>query len=285
MPSFDLAAETRRTRNIRRKSIVIKEVVAPQMLAQDLFRSCYLPVIQIWSSAGQRIAAEYARTLAAMTQDSPADVQAEIDAAQASFERLFLTLTPSLRNWAFRVEKSVRERWVRQVYSATSVNLSTRLGPFDVADTLESFIAWNTDLIKDVSAQTKQRIASSVFSGLNQRKPAREVAKEISEAVGMSRKRALNIASDQLSKLSGSLADERRTQAGIDVWSWVHSGKRHPRVEHEARDGFYYSDKPSLVGKKVDGKVIRTPPERGDRPSQPPYCGCRQRSVMVFEYD
>lgn len=276
MPSFDLAAEARRVRNIRRKSITIKEVVAPQMLATDLFRSCYLPVVQLWSSAGQRIADEYARTLSQMTQDSPADIQGEIEGAEAAFERLLLTLTPSLRNWALKVERSVRERWVRQVYSATSVNLSTRLGPFDVADTLESFIAWNTDLIKDVSAQTKQRIASSVFAGLNQRKPAREVAKEIAEAVGMSRKRALNIASDQLSKLSGSLAEERQRQAGIKQVIWVHSDKLRPRQTHKARDGkrYYLDTKKAVVGDET------VPP--GDWVQQPPYCGCRTRSYIDF---
>lgn len=285
MPTFNLAQETRRTRNIRRKSITLGEVAAPAMLATDLYRSIYLPIIQLWAEASKPIADEYARTLAQMTTDSPADIQAQIDAADSAATRLVLTLTPSLRRWALLVERATRMRFVRQVFSATSVDLSTRLGPIDVQETLDAYLRWNVDLVADVSAQIKKRIADSVFTGLTQRKPAREVAKEISEAVGMGRKRALNIASDQLAKLSGSLADERRRQAGMTEWEWLHGGKVHYRPEHLARDGFYYTDDPANVGKRINGKEVRSPPERGDRPGQKPFCSCRGRSVLVFEFD
>lgn len=285
MPSYNLAAEARRTRNIRRSYIVLGEVAAPQMLATDLYNSIYRPIIQLWTDAAKPIVDEYARTLAQMTTDSPADLQGQIDAAESAATRLALTLTPSLRRWAVMVERAVRTRWTRQVFSATSVDLSTRLSVFDVEDTLQNYIAWNVDLVSDVSAQTKKRISDAVFSGLNERRPAREVAKQISEAVGMGRKRALRIASDQLSKLSASLADQRRIEAGISVWEWRHSGKLHPRKPHLARDGLYYSDVPANVGKSVGGKVVNAPPERGDRPGQPPYCGCRARSVLVYDFD
>jgi len=283
MPSFNLAAEAKRNRRIRRKFVVLGEVAAPAMLAGDLYRACYLPVMNLWTEASKRIAAEYARTLSAMTTDAPSDIQGEIDGAAEAFNRLFLTLTPSLRDWTLKVERVIRNRWTRQVYSATSVDLSTRLSAYDVADTLESYIAWNVDLVREVSDQVRQRIASRVFSGLTQRKPAREVANEISEAVGMGRDRAKRIASDQLSKISATLADQRRIEAGIDTWQWIHSGKTHPRKEHLARDGDYYSDNPARVGTRVDGKTILAPPERGDRPGQPPYCGCRSRSVIIWD--
>lgn len=283
MASFNLAAEARRTRNIRRRYVVLREVAAPANMATDLYRACYRPVIQLWTKHAKRIVAEYERTLSAMTTDAPADVQTEITLAERAFNALVLTLTPSLRNLVVRVERVVRDRWVKQVYSATSVDLASRLSIFDVTDTVESYIAWNTDLIADVSEQIKKRIADRVYSGLTQRKPAREVAKEISEAVGMGRKRSLRIASDQLSKISASLADQRRIEAGIEVWQWRHSGKLHPRKEHQEREGMLYSDVPANVGKWVGSKQVNTPPERGDRPSQPPYCGCRSRAVLIFD--
>ena len=282
---FDVAREARRVRNIRRRSIELKEIAAPQMLATDLYQSCYRPIIDLWTAASKSIVDEYARTLSAMTTDAPADVQREIEQASSAATRLALTLTPSLRTWAVKVEKALRYRFTRQVFSATSVDLSTRLGPGDVQETLETYLNWNVDLVADVSAQIKSRISTSVFTGLNERKPAREVAKEISEAVGMGRKRALNIASDQLSKLSGSLADERRRQAGMTEWTWMHGGKIHYRPEHLARDGFVYTDDPANVGKRVNGMEIRSPPERGDRPAQKPFCSCRSRGLLVFEFD
>lgn len=285
MPSFSLAGEARRQRNIRRKSIILPEIAAPAMMATDLYRSTYLPVINLWMEAAKRISAEYERTLTQMTTDAPSDVQGEIEAADAAFSRLLLTLTPSLRDWAIKVERMVRTRWARQIYSATSVDLTTRLSIFDVEGTVESYIAWNVDLVRDVSDQVKKRIADRVFSGLTQRKPARQVAKEIREAVEMSRRRALNIAADQSSKMAASLAAQRREDAGLEVFQWHHSGKLYPRQHHVERNGRLYSENPALVGKKVGGNVVRQAPPRGDRAGMAPWCGCRERGVLVFEFD
>lgn len=282
MPRFNLATLSRRT-NRRRRSITLPVIATPQMLAIDLYQSCYRPIIDLWKNAAPRIVSEYERTIATMTADSPADVQNEIDEAANEALRLYLTLTPSLRNWTFRVEQIIRNRWRGAILSATGVDLGTLLGPQDVRDTLEAYLNWNADLIRDVSDEIKKRVADRVFSGLTQRKPVREVAKEINEAVGLGRKRSQRIAQDQLSKISTSLADERRREAGIDTWAWVHSQKKHPRKEHQARDGNIYADVPGLVGKKVGDKVVMTPPERGDRPGQAPYCGCRSRSVLIWD--
>jgi SPP1 gp7 family putative phage head morphogenesis protein len=274
---FNLAAEARRTRNIRRKSITLGEVAAPAMLATDLFNSVYRPVIQLWAAAAPSIAQEYARTLAQMTTDAPADIQGQIDASDSAFQRLFFTLTPSLRTWALKVERSVRTRWARQVYSATSVDLSTRLGPSDVTEALESLIARNVALVRDVSAQIQSRISDAVFRGLTNRAPARDVAREISDAVAMGRDRARRIASDQLAKASGALAEERQRQAGIDQVIWVHSDKARPRKEHQARDGkrYYLETK-----KAVDGSETVAP---GDWVAQAPFCGCRSRAYISFD--
>ncbi|MBJ7502489.1 MAG: hypothetical protein JHC57_22245, partial [Sphingopyxis sp.] len=224
--------EARRQKNIRRSFIVLKDISAPQMLATDLYQSCYRPIIDLWAAASKSIADEYARTLSQMTTDAPADVQREIDSAEQAFQRLFFTLTPSLRSFALKVERAIRTRWVRQVYSATSVDLSTRLGPSDVTETLETIIARNAALVKDVSAQIQGRISDAVYRGLNARAPAREVAKEINDAVALGRKRSLRIAADQLSKASSVLAEERQRQAGIDQVIWASSGKLHARPRY-----------------------------------------------------
>jgi SPP1 gp7 family putative phage head morphogenesis protein len=276
MPTYNLAAEARRARNIRRPYIVLKDIAGPAMLATDLFNAVYKPTIQLWTEAAPRIVDEYARTLSTMTSDAPADIQREIDGAEQAFNRLFLTLTPSLRDWALKVERAVRTRWTRQVFSATSVDLSTRLGPSDVTETLETIIGRNAALVKDVSQQIQARISDSVYRGLTARTPARDVAKEINEAVGLGRKRALRVASDQLSKASGTLAEERQRQAGITQVIWVSSHKRNPRPHHAARDGKrYYLDSK----KAVDGSETVAP---GDWVSQPPFCGCRTRSYIDF---
>lgn len=278
MPRFHLATLARRQRNIRRSSIVLRDIAPPAILATDLFRQAYLPVIAAWTQALPRINAEYERTLSTMTQDSPADVQREVDDAASALQRLLLLLTPEIRDWAFSIERWHRGKWRGAVLAATGVDLGTMIGPEDMRQSLETAIEWNVSLVKDVSDQIRQRIGNAVFDGLRNRTPAREVAKAISDAVGLGRDRSLRIASDQLSKLSNSLADERRREAGIMAWEWVHGRKLHPRASHVMRNGNYYSDDDAGVGSEINGKKLLTPPE--DRPGQLPFCSCRSRSVI-----
>ncbi|TXC64979.1 hypothetical protein FRZ32_08465 [Sphingosinicella ginsenosidimutans] len=269
----------------RKRSVVLRDIVPPATLATDLYRSAYAPVVQGWSDAADRIIAEYARTLAQITHDAPADVQGQIDQAASLLQRLILSITPSLRHWALRVEGWFRGKWRGAVLSATGVDLQTVIGPEDVRDTLEATIARNVALVRNVSDQAQARISEAVFRGLTQRLPANDVAKEIRGAVDMARTRARNIAADQLSKLSGSLADERRREAGLDTFEFKHSGKLHPRSWHKERDGKLFSENPDRVGTKVDGKIIHAASEipPGDGASQPPFCGCRNLSYMIFD--
>lgn len=263
---YDLAAIARRQRNVRRRSITLRDIVPPATLATDLYQSGYRQTVEIWQQAAPRIIAEYEHTLSGMTTDSPADVQAEIDAVDTLLQRLVLLLRPALREWGLRVDAWQRGKWRGAVLSATGVDLQTMLGPEDARETLETAIEWNVSLIRDVGEQARQRISNAVFDGLSNRTPAREVAKSINDATGMARDRSLRVASDQLTKLTSSLASERRRDAGIDKWEWRHSGKRHPREDHRARNGKQYTDE--------------TAPK--DKPGQLPYCGCRELAVLEF---
>ncbi|MFS0771051.1 hypothetical protein [Sphingomonas sp. 1P08PE] len=279
---IDLPALARRATNPRRKSVTLRDIVPPAVLATDLYRSSYLPVVTIWANAAERIIAEYERSLSALTTDAPADLTGILDQTEGEMSRLVLTLRPALRDWVLRIERYMRSKFIGAVLAASKVDLSTLLGPEDVAKTLEQVLEWNINLIDDVSTQARQRMSNAVFAGLTARKPAREVAVEIRQATGFARDRSIRIASHQLSSLTSQLASERRRQAGIDVWEWRHSRKLHPRKDHQARDGHYYTDNPAMAGKEVDGKIVQVAPKADDLPGIPPACGCRERSVLVF---
>jgi len=278
---FDLATLARRARNPRRSAITLRQINPPAVQATDLYRSAYAPFVALWAEAVEGLVQTYARTLMQMQTDSPADLRLEIDQIEQQAVVLVLTARLRVERWAQRFEAWHRRRWQGAVLSATSVDLGTLIGANDVRETVETVIERNVSLVRSVSDQTRERIADSVFRGLTERKPAREVAKELREVVAMSRRRALNVSSDQLVKISSSLNEERRRQAGIDCWFWRHSQKAHPREEHVARNGNLYTDNPARIGQEYQGKTIRQPPST--LPGFEPFCGCTSQACLVLD--
>lgn len=273
---FDLTAMAKR-QGLRR-STTIRDIRPPEMYALDLFRAAYLPVVSVWEEVVGPLSAEYRRSLSEITTDAPSDLDAILNEAERRTGAIFFSLKPALERWTLFVERWYRGKWNAAVLSASRVDLSTMIGPADVRVSLETSIANNVGLVRSVSDEARQKMSQAVFDGLRNRTPADEVARRLKDVAGMGRARARRVASDQLAKLTSSLADERRRQAGLSEWEWLHSGKLHPREHHRARNGRVYSDDPSEVGGKVGGKAIHAPPN--DRPGQLPFCGCRSRSVI-----
>lgn len=263
---FDLLLMTRRR---FRRSATLANIAPTKAQADDLF-ALYAQVVEAWAQEQSRIVAEYERTLVAMTTDSAATTGDAIGAVAEEILRLVLLLTPDLRRWALRVEGVHRGKWARSILSAADIDLTTVLTAEDVDDTVEASLNWNVALIRDLSEELRRRIANAVFSGFQRRAPAREIAKEISEATGLARARARRIASDQTVKLGSRLNQARQEQAGITHFKWRHSGKRHPRSWHLARNGVIYP---------WEGSGIPS----DDMPGVPPYCGCTAQGVIVAE--
>lgn len=277
-----LAQIARRARpGSRRKAITMQPIKLPATRATDLYRQAYAPVIAAWQQALPGIMAEYERSLAALTTDSAATLETQIETSATQIGAFILGVRARVEGWARMAEAWHRLRWRRTVQAATAIDLATMIGPQDVRETLDSVIARNTGLVRSVSESARQRIADAVFRGLQARTPPRQVAKELADAVGIERRRALRIAADQASKLGGALNEERRRQAGITAYFWVHSGKRHPREDHLARNGKLYSEDPARVGQEYEGKVVQTPPP--DAPNELPFCGCTSRACLILE--
>lgn len=273
---FNLARQVRRP---SRRPIPLPPIITTKAQADEL-AAIYLRIVAGWREAWPSILAAYDAELQRTLQtDSPETLGADIDSIAAALHRLVLELTPSLRDWAFRIERWHRGKWIRGILSAATVDLTTQLGALDAQDTIETVIQRNVSLVRDVSDETRRRVADSVFRGLQQRTPAREVAKEIREATSMARGRSIRIAADQAVKLSSALDAERQRQAGLDKFKWRHSGKAHPRPWHRARDGKLYDQ---VTGKAVDGDEIIP---ANDMPGVPPFCGCVRQGVIVFDDD
>lgn len=263
-PRYDLEAMARRATNRRGRVVVLRAIETTTAQAKELL-DFYLRPIRLLEQRAARLLQLYSREVErALSHDAVSDLGNEMDEISTALQRLVIELTPELRRWALRKEEWHRGKWKRAVLDAVSVELGTLLGPEDVRETIEAFLVRNTSLIRDVNEQARGRIADSIFRGFQRRSPATDIAKEIREATGMARKRSIRIAGDQIVKLSSALDGERIRQAGLDKWKWRHSGKKHPREEHKARDGNIYTDE--------------TAPE--DLPGELPFCGCTRQAVL-----
>ncbi|WMT90141.1 phage minor head protein [Pelagibacterium sp. H642] len=268
---IDLASQAKAA-GVKRKRIEMREIVPTKAQTDDLAR-IYMRTVRVWATgARERILPAYRRSLEqqrasdGITLDRAGDVEVEISAVENEAVRTSFTFRGLFQVWMETLQLWHMRKVVSDLRYATNVDLSTQLHAGDVQETLEDILARNVALVRDVSDQARGRISDIVFRGLQNRTPAREVAKEISEAIGMSRRRVLNIASDQTQKLSASLDRDRQLQLGMTSFEWRHSGKRHYRPEHLARDGKVFAWS-SEVG-------------RSDPPGYAPFCGCKAKGVL-----
>ncbi len=272
--SFDLPRVIASLSRRRRRAVLFRPIYPAANLAGDLAR-VFVAVVRQWSEeARDRILPAYValtreREPLPGMQDAASDLGANLGAADDSVYRVILRLTPELRDWSVRAEKAHRAKFVSSAKTAVNIDLSTVLSPFGVETTVEAVFERNLSLIRNVSDTTRSKIGDIVFSGIQQRTLRNDIAKLINEAVGIERDRALRIASDQSTKLSASLDQERQQEIGITEFKWVHSGKVHFRPHHKARDGLIFS---------WDNNDLN-----GDLPGVAINCGCKAQAYLDLE--
>jgi len=257
----------------RKRTVTFDKIILPSTLASDLYASVYALVIREWTAGIPAIMAEYERSYSQITTDAAPELSSTVVTVEQGVAALVVTLRIRLERWAERIEVAQRRKWVSTVKRATGLDVGAMVGPGDMRAPLSTVVERNVALVRSVSDQTRDRINDAVLRGLSEKKVPREVAKDIREAVDLGRKRSLRIASDQLAKASETLNEERRTEAGLSAWEWVHSGKKHPREDHKARNGKRYDD---------DAKSGPYKPP-ADRPGQLPFCGCTSRAVLSVD--
>ena len=293
LPRMIAATGTKRRRFVIRNREPLKR-------DRDRLLAIYLRVVKHWESAIPRIVEVYERNARAnglligdayrnrqsagqiievlVAHDTAEDIVTEaIDSEASWFERVFFDLRILVADWAGYVEAYQRSRWTKAIFSATGVELDTLLEAGDVSMTVRERIAANLELVRDVNAQQRQRMAQAVYSGYSQRLSAREIAKELQAVTGFGRKRAMLIASDQHQKLISALDTERMHQAGVTDFIWRHSKKRHPRDWHKAREGKQYN-----LTTRVRSDGEETIP-KDDMPGVPIRCGCLKESVIDLD--
>ena len=262
----------------KRRDITLRPIVPTQAQANDL-AAIYAPAWRLWADSIDRILAGYdpqpLPTADALTLDTADQVQAAINSVANEFLTILTArITPTLQRWIVRAESVHRDKWQAAIKAGVGVDLNMMLTAQPVAETLDAWIARNTALVKNISDQAQSRISDAVFRGYQNRTPVRDVAKEIRDATGMGRDRALRVASDQSSKISSALDKERQAEAGLSEYKYRHGGKLHARPWHKKRDGHIYTLR---TDKEIDGSDHI---EQGDGPGEPPFCSCRRQAYI-----
>ena len=265
---IDLAAQARAA-GVRRNQVELREIEPTKAQETDLSRA-YMRTVRVWADgARDRILPAYSAALArqtSITADRAGDVEVEIEAVDGEAVRSVFTFRGLFQAWADALQRWHLGRIVSALRYSTNVDLSTQLHSADVAETIEDSLARNVALVRDISDQARGRLSDIVFRGLQNRTSVKDVAKEITTALGFSRDRALRVAADQTQKLSASLDRDRQLQLGMTKFEWVHSGKKHYRPEHLARNGKVFA---------WSGEVARNDP-----PGFAPFCGCKAKGVL-----
>lgn len=252
--------------------------IEPTNAQRETLRRIYERVVRHWyDGARQRLLPQYRSALS----DSYSGYKDEEAALEREAQALIANLTfegGAISAWAVGIEAWHTNRVISGALSAANVDLSTRLSSFDVRQTVQEALDWNTSLISNVSDDMRNRIESIFFDGFRTSKPAAEIGREITKATGVGRRRAKNIAADQTTKLSAALDRARQDEMGLTEWVWRSSHKVNYRPEHLARDGKHYAS--SVAEAKATGLGV---PPIGDMPGDAINCGCTRQAWLRLE--
>lgn len=132
----------------------------------------------------------------------------------------------------------------RQLRAAVRVEVPLRdakLGP-----RLEMFTERNVGLIRTVPDRYFGEVQKLVLDAVEQGRRWEELAPDIEERFDVSESRAQLIASDQVGKFYGTLAEARQTELGITSYLWRTSRDDRVRELHVEREGeeFEWADPP-----------------------------------------
>lgn len=240
---------------------IINEMVATVFRYADEFAAAVsIPIPVLVDSEGETIG---------IFKDAVDDLDRLIRLVVLQTQQVMVRLEARVRGWARGVEGRHRREFVEGVLTATTIDVSTLLDP-TAGTTVAEYVTWATSLIRDVGDEARRRMANAVIDAVQRRVPPRELARTIKGIHEMSSRRARNIAADQTNKLNNALDRARQEEAGIDRFTWRHSGKKHFRPHHKRRNGRVYEWRSNSI-------------RRGDFPGEPPFCGCVAQATIVNE--
>lgn len=136
----------------------------------------------------------------------------------------------------------------------------------------QSVVAEQVGLIKSIPQKYLTDVLDNVFTSVMVGGDAHALAQSLKQTLGITQRRAANIARDQNRKAKAIIENTRRQELGIEEGIWMHShGGKVPRRTHVAMDGKRY---------KLSKGMWDADEKRWVWPGQLINCRCTSRSVI-----
>ena len=137
-------------------------------------------------------------------------------------------------------------------------------------DAYQAVIGEQVGLIKSIASQHLAEVEGLVMRSVQRGRDLGELATQLEERYGVTKRRAALISRDQNNKATATLTRVRQQGLGITEAVWQHSaGGRHPRPSHVAASGKRYE---IAKGMLIDGEYIL--------PGEMINCRCISKAVV-----
>ncbi|MGS1116012.1 phage head morphogenesis protein [Castellaniella sp. UC4442_H9] len=177
-----------------------------------------------------------ARLIPAIHVQAPAYVQDEWGAdIQAIIDTLLAKWTsPGFQELAMRLSAGFIRTTLSTIdrQNKRSFGIDVLQGSPQMRAAMQAATIQNANLIKSIPEQYLKGVANSVFTNMRIGLLPREVAAQIQEQYGVTRRRAQFIARDQTAKVNGELTKQRQIDAGYEYFQWLDSDDERVRASH-----------------------------------------------------
>ena len=211
----------------------------PSAAIEAEYRRRLLVLVQAMNKSYSRwVCAAYRRDPPVMAQDvSPA---AELDRVMKHlgkyWQERFTDLAADLAKYFAKSVHRRSDAALMAILKKGGIAIEFKMNAA-MRDVFKATVEQNVDLIKSIPQQYHTQVTGLVMRSVQQGRDLHQLTKDLRKRYGVTKERAVLIASDQNNKATSALMKARQTSLGIKrgIWMHSHAGKE-PRPTHLAND-------------------------------------------------
>ena len=219
------------------------------------------------------IRAQYRRKPPEMAQDaSPAKaLEAVLKWLGRYWEKKINAAAPKLAAWFARKAGNRSDEALRKILRDGGISVKFQMTSA-MTDNIDAIVAENVALIKSIPQEFHTQVNGMVMRSVTAGRDLHSLTTELQDRLGVTRRRAEFIASDQNSKVTSNLRRVREIELGLDEAIWIHShAGKVPRPTHVANDGKKFSLKDGWLDPAINKRIW---------PGTEPRCRCSWRPLI-----